>query len=100
MIETKPIREISDLVLSEVMRARQQWGTSFDEKNTLNDWTAYVNIYLGRATTMGATSEEVKKNLRKAAGLVLSALYQAENDALAPRHYDAQTRPESLPEIA
>jgi hypothetical protein len=95
----KTIQEISELVLKEVLRAREQWGTSFDEKNTLNDWAAYVNIYFGKATAMGASTDEVRKNLRKAAGLVLSALYQAENNSLASRHYDDKLRPVSLPEI-
>jgi hypothetical protein len=99
MQETKTLEAVSELVLKEVLRARKQWGTSFDEKNTLNDWCAYVNIYLGNAAKIGGTLEEVKTNLRKAAGLVLSALYWAENDALAPRHYDNQPRPKSLPEV-
>lgn len=75
------------------------WGTDFDSKNTLNDWAAYINIYLGQALKMGATTDEVRKNLRKAAGLALSALRWAEGGGVAPRHYDQQTRPESLPEI-
>jgi hypothetical protein len=99
MKETKSIEEVSDSVLKEVLRARQMWGTSFDEKNTLNDWAAYVNIYFGRATAMGVSADDVRTNLRKAAGLVLSALFQAENNSLALRHYDSQPRPESLPEI-
>jgi hypothetical protein len=99
MIERKTIEELSSEVLKEVLRARQQWGTAFDEKNTLNDWAAYINIYLGQATTMEVSDEDVRTNLRKAAGLALSALYHAENNSLAPRHYDSQKRPESLPEI-
>lgn len=95
----KSIGEVADEVVSEVIRARAMWGTEFDEKNTLNDWVAFVNIYLANASKMGATSDEVKKGLRKAAGLVLSALYMAENDILAPRHYDGKPRPESSPEI-
>ena len=95
----KTIQEVAENTVREVLRAREQWGTTFDKKNTLNDWAAYVNIYLGKATSMGASAEEVKKQLRKAAGLVLSALYHAENGILAPRHYDGQPRPSSLPEI-
>ena len=91
-------------VLDEVNRARHMWGVaedgSFDNQNTLNDWAAYINIYLGKATSMGASRETVIKDLRKAAGLAVSALYYAENDLLAPRHYDGKPRPESLPEIS
>lgn len=96
----KSIQEVAVNVMDESIRAREMWGAAFDEKNTLNDWAAYVNIYLGKATSMGATPEEVKRGLRKAAGLVLSALCQAENGGFAPRHYDnGQPRPASLPEI-
>lgn len=96
----KTIQAVTGEVLLEVMRAHEQWGTKFDEKNTLNDWIAYINIYLGKASSMGASKETVKKELRKAAGLAMSALFHAENESLAPRHYDGQLRPESLPEIS
>jgi hypothetical protein len=92
-------KEVLAQVVQEVQRAREMWGTRFDEKNTLNDWIAYVSIYLGRAAVMGTPKEEVKKNIRKAAALVFSALYWAENDSLAPRHYDDEPRPTSLPDI-
>lgn len=95
----KDIQTIASDVLTEVRRAREQWGTDFDEKNTLNDWVTYINIYLGKAASMGVPKDEVVKNLRKAAGLALSALYMTENGVVPPRHYDGQKRPESLPEI-
>lgn len=95
----KTLEEIAELTVEEVKRAREMWGIAFDEKNTLNDWITYVNIYLSKAASMGIPAEEVKKNVRKAAGLVLSALYHAENDILAQRHYDGQQRPASSPDI-
>jgi hypothetical protein len=98
--EAKPsLQETGQRAIDEAERARQQWGTSFDLKNTLNDWAAYINIYLSKATAMGASKEEVNSGLRKAAGIAISALYHAENGLLVPRHYDGQERPESLPEI-
>lgn len=93
------IEELGRDVVDEVSRAREMWGTDFDLKNTLNDWSSYVANYFAAASKMGASREDVIANIRKAAGLALSALYHAENDLLAPRHYDGQTRPESLPEI-
>lgn len=99
MVEQVTLEELSDNVLQEVLRARKQWGTEFDLKNTLNDWAAYTIIYLASATKMGASKAEVITDLRKAAGLVLSALFHAKNDLLAPRHYDHQERPKSLPNI-
>ena len=96
----KSFVDVNCEVLDEVNRARHMWGVAFDSQNTLNDWAAYINIYLGKATSMGASRETVIKDLRKAAGLAVSALYCAENDLLAPRHYDGKPRPESLPEIS
>ncbi len=94
------MKEILEQIAQEIERARKQWGTVFDDKNTLNDWATYINIYLAKATSMGATQEEVIKNLRKAAGLVVSVLERAVNgQRIAPRHYDGQERPKSLPEI-
>jgi hypothetical protein len=88
MENEKSLEQVSQVVLDEVLRARALWGVEFDLLNTLNDWAAYINIYLGKATAMRASADEVKTNLRKAAGLVLSALYHAENGTVAPRHYD------------
>ncbi len=98
MAVVKPQDAVVD-VLREIQRAQQKWGTSFDEKNTLNDWVAYINIYLGQAAIMGASYSEVITNLRKAAGLAINAIVYAENDALAPRHYDGQPEPVSPEEI-
>lgn len=91
--------ELSNSVLAEVQRAKEMWPGDFDDKNTLNDWATFINIYFGRAAAMGTSKEDVVKNIRKAAGLALNALYYAENGLLAPRHYDGQPRPVSPPDI-
>jgi hypothetical protein len=83
----------------EVERAKLQWGEEFDQKNTLNDWVTYTNIYMSKAADMGRTVEEQEKYLRKAAGLLINALVMLKNTGFAPRHYESQTRPVSLPEI-
>jgi hypothetical protein len=98
-MEEVTIEQLGKNVVEEVLRARKMWGTEFDLKNTLNDWVSYINSYTAKASRMGAPKEEVVTNLRKAAGLALSALYHAENDLLAPRHYETQQRPTSLPDI-
>jgi len=91
--------EIMNLVRLEMERAEAQWGHDFDNKNTLNDWNAYVDIYKSRALEMGATPETIIKNLRKAAGILIATLVQYESAGIAARHYDGQDRPKSLPEI-
>jgi hypothetical protein len=84
----------------EVQRAKEMWGEEFDQKNTLNDWITYNNIYASKAAEMDRTVEEQEKYLRKAAGLLINALVMLKSTGFAPRHYENQTRPKSLPEIA
>lgn len=62
-----------------------KWGTAFDEKNTPNDWVAYVNKYLGQAVTHPFNDGVFRTNMRKVAALAVAAL---EQDKYAPRHYD------------
>jgi len=68
----------------------ERWGSEFDDKNTINDWAAYVNNYMSNATIIGATHEEQKTAFLKAGTLLLAVLerYYDEELTLAPRHYD------------
>jgi len=80
-------------ILAELLDERvyqdNKWGTAFDDKNTVNDWAAYTNLYIGRATTMGATKEEQRKGLLKAAAILVAALESFDrNNGFASRHYD------------
>jgi len=91
---------IFDEIIKECARAGKMWGSDFDDNNTLNDWITYVVMYLGKAAYHGATPNEVHKNLIKAAGLLISAIgTELDNEGFAPRHYDGQSRPKSMPEI-
>lgn len=80
-------------VLREIAEERkyqdEKWGTTFDDKNTVNDWGTYINIYLAKATTMGATEEEKRKQLLKVAALAVAALETFDrNGGFPARHYD------------
>lgn len=97
--EKAMMERILESIGQEVSRARSMWGTRFDQRNTLNDWAAYANIYISKATDMSASLTEQETNLRKAAGLLISALITLRTTGFAPRHYEGQTRPKSLPEI-
>lgn len=99
LCDRERFRDILNDIALEVGRAKQQWGEDFDKKNTQNDWEHYVNKYLVKAGEMGATFEEVETNLRKAAGVIISAIDMHRRQGFAPRHYEGQTRPASLPEI-
>jgi len=82
-------QKIIDEIDKELDYANGKWGTEFDDKNTINDWAAYIQIYVGQAVRMGSSKEEQKKQLTKAAGLAISALEAFErNGGFPPRHYD------------
>lgn len=66
-----------------------KWGFVFDDKNTVNDWMAYINIYGSKATTMGATSAQQREAMLKVAALAVAALETFDrNNGFALRHYD------------
>lgn len=89
-------------VLDEIRAEREyqdgQWGTEFDDKNTLNDWSQYVNIYMAQAAAMTCPPEQQRANMVKAATLLVAAVEAFDrNGQFAPRHYEARvpagTRP-------
>ncbi len=98
-MSTSPIPEkiIKDIE-AEREYASQYWNEDFDRNNTINDWVAYINIYLARAAKMRPTDwseslEEQKKRQREAmvkvANLAIAALEAFDrNEEFYPRHYD------------
>lgn len=98
-MRNKTIAVILDEIGREIERAKKEWGEEFDRKNNLDNWIAYVVKYLGKAAAMGATIEEQETNLRKAAGILISAIDMMRREGFQPRHYEGQSRPKSLPEI-
>lgn len=90
--------EILEAIVKERMYQDEQWGTEFDDKNTINDWVTYINLYASRATEMNRETRvldlyNVKKNLLKAATLCVAALEAIErNGHPALRHYDRLER--------
>ena len=74
------------------------WGSPFDDKNTVNDWSAYANIYLSDATRMKATPEEQRKGVLKAATLLVAAVEAFDrNKGFMPRHYDPENPNRTVP---
>lgn len=87
------MNEIQDKILNEIEAERtyqdKKWGTKFDDANTVNDWAAYINLYLGRATTMGASKADQRLGMLKAAALAVAALETFDrSNGFADRHYD------------
>ena len=80
-------------VLEEIKKEREyqdgKWGTGFDDKNTLNDWSSYITNYLGKATTMEASPDAQRKFLVKVATLATAAVETFDrNSGFPPRHYE------------
>lgn len=75
-----------------ISAAEESWGTAFDDRNTLNDWVAYVGVYLARASTIENRESPNAQydSLIKAAGLALTAAARTRRDDVprALRHYD------------
>lgn len=77
--ETKLEREYQD----------EKWGTEFDDKHTLNDWSTFVSHYLSRAGAMNTVLADQRENLLKATALLVAAIEAFDrNDCFAPRHYE------------
>lgn len=94
---SKPIKKFADAEIKalreESNHSAKKWGEDFDEQNTLNDWTAYAQVYVGRAVDMGNINNRSTqyKALIKAANILLTAATRVRRRALRARHYDPQT---------
>jgi len=62
-----------------------KWGSSFDDKNTPNDWVAYIAIYLGKAVTFPWDRTAFRTAILKVAALCVAVL---EREEYPKRHYD------------
>lgn len=61
------------------------WGKDFDDKNTPNDWVAYIAHYLGKAVLFPFNKDKFRNALIKVAALAVAIL---EREDYASRHYD------------
>lgn len=66
------------------------WDYTFDDKNTPNDWAAFIAIYVGRAVNTSNTdiTAEFRKNMVKVAALALAAVEAVDRVGTPRRHYD------------
>ena len=85
---------ISD-VAKEVARAFALWGIDFDDKNTANDFVAFITYYASSGAYAGRQEkykpEKFRTHLLKAAGLCIAAVAAIDrNGDCAPRHYEKQ----------
>lgn len=97
--------KMTDAVLADIKaeRARQNgmWGTEFDDRNTPNDWAAYIGIYVGKAVesiksdeggkrTLHFDREGFRSNMMKAAAIAVAAVeaFDRLDGEMAKRHYE------------
>lgn len=81
----------ADGVVAEIMAERRRqdemWGDEFDQKNTANDWHAYVSHYMSLA--MRSNAQDYCINMVKAAGIAQAAILMIDRyGQCAPRHYE------------
>jgi len=79
--------EIVAAITAERDHQDEKWGTEFDDKNTPNDWIAYLTMYVGRAVTMPWNRMQFRIAVLKVAAICFAIL---EREDYAPRHYDVQ----------
>lgn len=79
---------IFTLIENERAYQDKKWGKAFDDKNTPNDWVAYIVAHAGKAVTLPWNREAFRASILKVAALCVAAL---EREEYAPRHYDNQS---------
>ena len=84
-------------ILMEISEERERqdalWGTEFDDKNTPNDWLAYIVRYVAEGGYYGRLEQYDPQQFRdfliKAAALCVAAVEAYErNGGFPPRHYE------------
>lgn len=65
----------------------KRWGAAFDEKNTPNDWVAYITKHAGMSVTLPLDKAQFRNQMLKVAAIAVAVL---ERDEYAPRHYDEE----------
>lgn len=87
------MRSPREAFIEAVIRERQyqdgRWGTDFDDKNTINDWTTYLCRYATRGTRIDDGPHEFLVHLIKVAAIAMAAYETyARKRGFASRHYD------------
>ncbi len=93
---TRQIVKESDIsprqkLYDEIEGVIQQYANeTFDDKNTANDWIAYIAHYASKGCTLPFDGLTFRKAMVVTAGLAISAIetYDRNNGNMAKRHYD------------
>lgn len=85
---------VYDEIKAERDRQDTLWGHDFDNKNTINDWVAYIAAYASRAAftdseVLNEKTAQQRELLVKTAALAVAAIETIDRlGKLASRHYD------------
>jgi hypothetical protein len=89
MCEQTKLEAILGEVKAERTYQNEKFGQEFDNKNTPNDWVAYIAAYLGKAVSLNWDAKQFRTALIKVATLCVAAIENIDNGTFAKRHYDA-----------
>ena len=66
-----------------------KWGTENDNKNTPNDWIAYITAYNGKAYRYPSDKDNFRKCMIKVAALAIAAIEACDrNNGFPPNSLD------------
>lgn len=84
------------VILHEIMLERERqtarWGNAFDDRNSPNDWVAYITEYAGKAAASSNSFDKpnFKRCMIQIAALATAAVEALErNNGMPSRHFDA-----------
>ncbi len=82
--------DVYEQILEELEYQKSRWSQDFDDKNTLNDWVAYIVEYATKASSFENVNnyDAQETALIKTAALCFAALIQGSSRGWNPRHYD------------
>ena len=82
-----------DYILRDIKAERHyqntQWGTKFDDKNTANDWVAYIVNQMAEGNTLPFDPAKWRYKMIKVSALAVAAIEAFDRNGTLPmRHYD------------
>lgn len=88
------VNPICEVAIQDVRAERrhqdQKWGHTFDDKNTPNDWVAYITQYAGQAAQLKFDPTGFRSQMIKVAALAVAAVEACDRAGgnMPKRHYD------------
>jgi hypothetical protein len=66
-----------------------KWGKENDDRNTPNDWIAYITAWTGKAYKYPSCKDNFRKNMVKVAAIAVAAVEACDrNDGIPPNTLD------------